>query len=252
MQRTLCSCGSGKVFARCHGDPANEFARTQALAEARQVALLFPSVRLRSPAALGLAERLAAGLGEDEEIDEEALESAAIEVSEARRVVDEWVAAYPDRWSSLCHAAADIGAAERELVKGALAVAVHERLSTPRATLAALELAELSPLPSLAYVLPPMLVWSYDEARVAAATLPDLIDEVAAALHRVEHVDRVHRLAGLVARELPFRGFPRATDALGQATASVGEDIGAAREVATWCLVAYARELAVSYSTSRN
>lgn len=252
MQRTLCSCGSGKVFARCHGDPANEFARVQALAEARQIALLFPSVRLRSPAALELAQRLAAGLGEEEEIDEEALESAAIEGSEARRVVDEWAATYPDRWSSLCHAAADVHAAERELVKGALAVAVHERLPTPRAMLLELELGEPSPLPALAFVLPPMLVWSYDEARVAAATLPDRIDEVAGALHRVDHVERVRTLAGFVARELPLRGFPCVTDALGQACGSVREDVDAAREVATWCLVAYARELGATYVTSRN
>jgi len=62
VKATHCSCGSGRSFGRCHGDPRNEFARTQALAEARQVALLFPSGRLRVPEALALAERLARAL----------------------------------------------------------------------------------------------------------------------------------------------------------------------------------------------
>ena len=61
----LCQCGSGRSFERCHGDPRNEFARVQALAEARQLALLFPSVRLTSAPVLAFAERVAAELGDD-------------------------------------------------------------------------------------------------------------------------------------------------------------------------------------------
>lgn len=251
---TLCSCGSGRSFDRCHGDPRNEFARTQALGEARQVALLFPSVRFRAQEALALAERLARELGDDEELRAEALAdaAAAIEEREARRLVDEWSAAYPDRWASLCHAAADVEAAEAELVQGALAAVIHERLPTPPELVVELELVELSPLPSLAFLLPPQFVWAYDEARTAAVALPDQIDEVAAALGRIEHVERVRTLAGFVRRELPFRSFPRTTAALTEACAAVEKDIDSTRAVMTLCLIAYVHEIGQSYITSPN
>ena len=138
MHDELCSCGSGRVFVRCHGDPVNEFARVQALSEARQIALLFPSARLRNVDEL--AESLARELADADEIDS-ALETAMAEVGgeESSRLVDEWSEAYPDRWASLCHTADDIAAAEHEFVKGALTAAVHERLPTPRELLVELE-----------------------------------------------------------------------------------------------------------------
>ena len=145
VKGTLCSCGSGRSSNRCHGDSRNEFARTQALAEARQAALLFPSVRLRAADALALAERIAEALSDREQIAEDVLAdaAAAIDEREAHRLVSEWSAAYPDRWSSLCHTAADVDAAERELVKGALAAAIYERLPTPPELVVELELIEL-------------------------------------------------------------------------------------------------------------
>lgn len=169
--------------------------------------------------------------------------AAAIDEREAHRVVSEWCAAYPDRWSSLCHAATDVGAAERELVKGALAAAVYERLPTPRELVVELELIELSPCAALALLLPPQFVWSYDEARAAAVALPGRIDEVAAALGRIEHVERVRALSGLLSRELPFRGFPRASAILAESCAAAESDIEFARAVSTLSLIAYAREL---------
>ena len=245
VKTALCSCGSGRPFDRCHGDPRNGFARTQALAEARQVALLFPSVRPRAPDVLALAERLAEDLGDDEELDEDVLAdaAAAIDEEEAHRLVGDWSAAYPDRWSSLCHTAADVEAVERELVTGALAAAVHERLPTPLELVIELELAELSPCPALALLLPPQFVWSYDEARVAAVALPGRIDEVAAALGRVEHTERVRRLSGLVSRELPFHELPSASAVLANACAAVESEIEFARAVSTLSLLAYVHEL---------
>lgn len=245
MQTTPCSCGSGRSFKRCHGDPRNEFARRQALLEARQIALLFPSVRPRAPEALALAARLAGGLGEHEELEDDALAvaAAAIEERERRRLVDEWAAAYPDRWSSLCHTSADVAAAELELVKGALAAAVHERLPTPPEMVMELELVEPSPAPALALVLPPQFVWSYDEARAAAAALPDRIDEVAAALGRVEHVERVRSLAGFLGAELPFRGFPRASAVLAEACEATEGELEFVRAVYALGLLAYVYEL---------
>lgn len=245
MQTSPCSCGSGRSFERCHGDPRHEFARRQALLEARQIALLFPSVRPRTVDALALADRLAGDLGEDEELDDDALTvaAAAIEEREARRLVDEWAAAYPDRWSSLCHTSADVAAAEHELVKGAFAAAVHERLPTPPEVIMELELAEPSPVPALALVLPPQFVWSYDEARAGAAAHPGRIDEVAAALGRVEHVDRVRSLAGFLRAELPFRGFPRASAVLAEACGETERDHEFVRAVCSLSLLAYAYEL---------
>lgn len=112
--------------------------------------------------------RGAAELGDGEELREDVLAgaAAAIDEREAHRLVDEWSAAYPDRWSSLCHTAADVEAAERELVKGALAAAIYERLPTPPELVVELELIELSPCPALALLLPPQFVWSYDEAGI--------------------------------------------------------------------------------------
>lgn len=253
MQRDLCSCGSGRSFERCHGDPANEFARVQALAEARQIALLFPSVRLSDPRSLVLADRIAAQLGEDEEPRDEALEEvvAVVGADERRHVVDAWVSEYPDRWQSLSHTSGDVAGAERELLKGAVAAAIHERLPTPRDRLVELELVELSPGPAFAFLVPPQFVWSYDEAWAAAAADPERIEEVGSALGRIAHVERVRRLADLLRRELPFAGFPRTSATVAAAVASVDE-LPFARSVTSLCLLAYVQELGLSYSTSRN
>ena len=250
----LCSCGSGRPFDRCHGDPANEFARDQALAEARQIALLFPSVRLSGRAALEQVALVTSRLAEDEDPDDIALQRIvdAAGVEEGQRVVDGWTSMYQDRWASLCHTAADVPAAERELLRGAAAASVHERLPTPRDRLIELELADMPPGPALAFLIPPQFVWSFDEARAAALAGLEKTEELAAALGRIEHVDRLHALAGFVERELPFAGFPRTSEALVEAVAAVKEDLGIARSVTALSLAAYVHELALSYSTSRD
>jgi len=142
MRADLCSCGSGRSFTRCHGDPRNEFARVQALAEARQIAVLFPPVRLRSKAALAFAERVANDFPGAERVPEKLLDEglASVDSDERREVVDNWVDEYPDRWASLTRVAADVGAAEQELLRGALEVAVAERQPTPRELLVELDL----------------------------------------------------------------------------------------------------------------
>src|SRR5687768_18433110 len=104
----LCRCGSGRSFERCHGDSRNAFARVQALAEARQLALLFPCVRLRSASVLAFAERVAGELG-DQEVSEDILDEGLqlVDESERRRLVEEWICDFPDRWASLVATAAD-------------------------------------------------------------------------------------------------------------------------------------------------
>jgi hypothetical protein len=226
----------------------------QALAEAREVALLFPSARLRSAEPLARAEALAHELADVEDVPEAALADVILLVdeAEARRLVDDWTSVYPDRWASLCHTAGDVSAAERELVVGAVAAAIHERMPTPRDVLVELELADLPPGPALALVLPPQFLWSYDEARAAAVVLPDQFDELAAALGRFEHVERLRALAGLVRRELPFGDFPSASEVLLKACAEVERDDAFAREILMVSLMAYARELTLRHGASRN
>jgi len=92
-------------------------------------------------------------------------------------------------------------------------------------------------------VLPPQFVWSYDEARAAAVALPDRIDELATALGRVEHTERVRTLAGRLSRELPFRGCPRASAVVAYACRATESDVEFARAVSTLSLVAYVHEL---------
>lgn len=249
----LCSCGSGRTFARCHGDPANEFARRQALEEAREIAFLFPTVRPHSAAALADAEAIARRVPADEPPDELLAEAVErLDAGEARRVVDGWTSVYPDRWASLVHAAADVGGAERELVTGALAAAVHERQPTPTEMLVELELIEPPPAVTLAFLLPPQFLWSYDEARAAAVAPPRAHDDVSAALGRFEHVERVRRLTALVERELPLSRFPRTSTALAEACDRVHDDVDFARGVLSLALTGYARLLDESYITSRN
>ena len=251
MVAMLCPCGSGNPFDRCHGDPSNEFARVQALLEARQLAYLFPSVRLGADSA-AVVGRLARGLRDDDVPSEEALDAAASRVPkrERRRLVRTWATAYPDRWAGLRHTAGDAEAAEREVVKGALDAAVHEVLPTPPAALAEIEAAAATPLASLALLVPPQFVWSFDEGRAAAAAADDRVDEVAAALGRMEHFERVRRMARLVEREVPFAEFPRTSAAVAEACAVVAEDLNAARAVGSLLLAGYAAELRKRSSTS--
>jgi hypothetical protein len=249
----LCSCGSGKTFERCHGDPRNDYAREQALAEARQIAWLFPAVRTESPDALAHADRLARNVGDDDPPDELLDEALAdLDDEEARRVADSWRSAYPDRWESLARAAGDEAAVERELARGVLAAAVHERLPTPRELLIELEVTEPSPVVALAFVLPPQFLWSYDEARVAAVAPLQAHDEISVSLGRIEHVERLRRLAALVQRELPFAGFPKTSTALSDACELVRTEVTFARGVLSLALTAYARQLDDSYITSQN
>lgn len=250
----LCSCGSGKTFERCHGDPRNEYAREQALAEARQIAWLFPSLRTDAPAVLAFADDAARRLGAVDEVGDDVLAEGVtlLDERETRRLVDSWGETYPDRWASLIHAAGDVAAAERELVMGVLAAAIHERLPTPHELLVGLELTDLAPPVALASVLPPPFLWSYDEARAAAVALPWEVEEMSLALGRIEHVERLRRLATFVERELPFEGLPRTTAAISDACRLARSDDEFARSVLTLALMDYARELNESYTTSRN
>jgi hypothetical protein len=250
----LCTCGSGKTFERCHGDSANAFAREQALAEARQIAWLFPAVRTDAPALLAFADDAAGGLEAVDDVGDDVLADGLTRLDdrEKRRLVDSWSGEYPDRWASLTRAAGDVAAAECELVLGVISAAIHERLATPHELLVGLEVIDPTPSVALAAVLPPPFLWSYDEARAAAAALPWQLEEVSLALGRMEHVERLRRVATFVERELPFEGLPETTAAISDACRLVDSDVEFARGVLALALMGYAHELNARSAASRN
>jgi hypothetical protein len=251
----LCQCGSGRSFERCHGDPRNGFARVQALAEARQLALLFPSVRLSSAPVLAFAERVAAELGEADELPADVLDEGLRLVGESERslLVESWRHDFPDRWASVVHTAADEQAVLREVTLGALEIAVATCAATPPELVAAVDSSGFPAGAALAFVLPPPYVWSYNDARAAALAGDDGIDEMAAALMRSEHEERVRELSASVERELPFAGFRVASELLAEACRATREDLQFLRGVLTLVLYAYVRELELApYVASRN
>lgn len=252
-----CRCGSGLPFSRCHGDPRNEFAREQALQEAEQIAMLFPSVRLQGQEIDAFAERAAAACPDDdpaEDLLEEGL--GLVDAPEWRRVVDGWMEVYADRWQSLTHTAGDRGATERALVKGALRCAIAERQASPHEVVEVLDDGRLrrSPFAALALVVPAQFVWSRDEAaaaEVAAAhskrrDRTEVVEGVAYALMTFAHVGRTRKLAGRLGSELPIVGLPEASKILSAACSEVEREIGAARTATAGLLVAYVEYLHIS------
>lgn len=258
----LCSCGSGRLFERCHGDSANAYAREQALLEARHIAGLFPCVRVEAPAVLAFGRALASGLSDDDELDDDELDAAfeLVDPAERRRIVDAFVVPYADRWASLCRAAGDVEAAERELVLGALEVAVEERRATPRAVFQEIEDDGVPDAAALVLVVPPFFVWSFAEAHAAAAAAEGraelagfrAIERVGVALLTAQHTARVRRLASVVDDELPVRAFPRASSVLREAIGRALGELDFAQKVALFGLAAYAARLPDDVSPSLN
>jgi SEC-C motif len=253
MARDTCKCGSGLPFARCHGDPRNEFARVQALREAEGIAVFFPTVRLQGPEVEGFVEETAAAFPDSEDLPvEEGL--ALIRPEELGRLVDSWARPYADRWLSLTTAAGDVGAAERTLALGALRVAVYERQPTPHELLEPLDDGAMhrSPLAALTLVLPPEFVWSADEARAARAAADgrrkarqrsDAVEQVAYALVSWDHVRRLRALSMRLSVELPSCGLPTTARVLGDACSRVARSEDDARAAVAGLLIAYAERL---------
>jgi hypothetical protein len=252
----LCTCGSGLPFARCHGDPANDYARATALGEAEAIAALFPAVRAHGAAIEVFLDELVAG-PDDLAVDDSRLGEgvALLEAAERRRLVDSWARPYADRWASLTRAASDTAAAERALIVGALRMGVDERRRVPRDIVEVLEDGQLrrSPFAALALVLPPMFVWSRDEAAAAFAAasgrrkLADrlrAVEDVAYALASFDHIRRTRRLVGRLAAELPFAGLPVASETLAGPCREVELDDTSARTATAAILIAYVEHIA--------
>jgi hypothetical protein len=256
VRERICTCGSGLPFVRCHGNPFNYFAREQALAEAEMVAMLFPTVRVRGEHIEEYARRMAAMLPGEDDIPEPLIEEGLDLVgrAERRRVVESWSHPYADRWASITYTAGRRGAAETALVAGALRAAIAEVQPTPRGRVEPFEDESLrrSPLAAVALVVPPMFVWSRDEAEAATAAaagrrkLRDrlrTIEHVGFALITHGHVRRLRRLAAFVAAELPFAGLPAASESLAGACRAVAADDEDARAATVASLLAYVEEI---------
>jgi hypothetical protein len=252
-------CGSGLPFARCHGDPGNEYARIAALNEAEAIPALFPFVRAQGPAFEAFVERVAGDAAEDDDIDVSVLAEgiSLLDAGERRRLVDSWAVPYADRWASLNRAAGDTAAAERALLIGALRVAVDERAPTPRDIVGLLEDRRLSgsPFAALSFVVPPMFVWSRDEANAASAAASGrrkpaqrhhAIEQVAHALATFDHLRRTRGLVARLAAELPFEDLPVASETLAGPCREVEVDDESARTAAAALLIAYVEQIALA------
>jgi hypothetical protein len=168
--------------------------------------------------------------------------------------VDEWADRYPDRWASICAAAGDVELIERVVVASAVRGAISERRPVRRALIVPLEDAVLADAPcsALAAVLVPPIIWSRDDAIVAAEKGAHIanpearfraVERYAATRVRNAHVERVRRHAARLARQLPIEGLPRASEALAEGCTEVREDEPVARDVASVLLASYAMSL---------
>jgi hypothetical protein len=228
----------------------------QALGEAHDISALFPWVRPRDPIVEAFAERVALELDPADyrvptAVVEEGL--ALLDAAERRRIVDEWAERYPDRWASISAAAGDVEMLERAIAASAVRGAISERRPTPRELFIPLEGGALrrSPCAALALVLAPPLVWSRDEALLAAGAVAhvrgfkarfDALEQMAPDWVGDEHVERVRTIAARVRSRLPV-GLPRATETVVDGCRQVERDEQLAEGVAAVLLASYALSL---------
>lgn len=225
-----------------------------ALAEAHDIAALFPRVRPRDDVLDAFAERVARELDSvDQSVAPNRVEEgvALLDEWERRRIVDEWTGKYPDRWASLCRAAGDVALTERVVVASAVRGAISERRPAPRGVLALLEALPppMSRCGVLGVALAPPLLWDRDDAILVAgaAGSPRDPQRFLAIAHelgnaRVEewHVERVRQLAGRIENDLPFAGLPRASAMLEAGCCETREEEDAAVGLAGFLLASYA------------
>jgi hypothetical protein len=214
---------------------------------------MFPCVRVKGAEIDAFAESAAL---EDPggDVPESTLERGLdlVDAEQRAAVVASWVEPYADRWASLTRAAGDPGAAEDALVRGALRAAIAERQETPVELVRELDDGALrrSPFAVLSLAVPPMFVWSVDEARAAQVAAAqrgprrraDAVQEVAYALMTFIHTRRTTALVVRLAAELPFAGLPEATRTIGDACEEVERRLVAARATTAALLIAYVEQ----------
>jgi hypothetical protein len=256
----LCYCGCGRLLEACHGLPPRERRQRRpeldGLAEIHDASALFPSVRPRGAVFEAYAKQVAASLDpNDLHVPIEAVGHGMELLSEAehRRIIDNWVSAYPDRWTSVCSAVGNRALVEHAFVASAVRGAISERRPVPRALVAPFESGNLrgSPVAALGLVFPPALIWNRDAAillrgrgRQSPRISPRDFDRwlsLAGSFVEGEQVDRVRARARWLAGQLPVAGLPAASDTLRRGCEIVESSDLAASELAALSLVAYAR-----------
>ena len=250
------------MYELCHGLPRSirrvRKRELDALAETHDVSVLFPCVRPRDPVFEAYAEQVASALDPaDPCVPVDAVEGgiALLDEAECRRIVDEWVRAYPDRWGSVCTAVGDPSLVARAFVASAVRGAMTERRPVSRDLVALFEGGKLqrSPVAALGLVLAPPLVWNCDAValfRVEIVLAKGLSaaqfdDALAVAFEYVGdgQVQRVRAVSARLGHQLPIAGLPTASKTLRRGCGIVASDDAAASELAALLLVMYQQAL---------
>lgn len=254
-----CFCGSGRLTTDCHELPRHARRRRRAeldaLAEAHDLAALFPGVRPCDAVLEAYAASTASELDPAEPaVPVDAVEAGLLLLSaaERRRLVDTWVAAYHDRWRRIVEPVDDVQLVERAVTAGAVRMLLLEHRPLPAALFALLEGGTFRHYPAnaLTLLVPPPAVWSMDEACAVLLLLPrparfdpgwfDAVEGHAGGCVGPEHVERLRRAGSRIAAQLPVVGLPRATETVAAGIAEIDADEGWAGAIAARLLALYA------------
>ena len=223
------------------------------LAEANDIAALFPGVRPYDDVFAAYADRAALDIdGHGPRVPIRIVEDglALLDSAERRRIVDSWCDPYPDRWAAMIADGGSETPIRRAVVAGAVRVAILERCPLPREALAVFEGGLFGNLPANALTLlaPPQGTWSIDEAIAADGIVPggprfeparfDALERYAQGCVTNEHIERLRDAATRIEMQLPIVGLPRASATLAAACAIIATDEG-------WCAAISARQLAL-------
>jgi hypothetical protein len=225
-----CPCGSGRKHKLCCGKTREEerrLARLEVVVEdATRMAGLFPRLRPSGKAFSAWADRVAA----DDWSEARAQDALALLEPADRSRITAGLPGLCERYSAKL---GDERLAEQAVLVGAAAAALRERLPPDPGVLELLEEREdlrSDPVEALALVLEAGDLWGVLESAELDAELsrlPDELDEdeyearweavVAAAAERLGtrwHRRRLEELVGRLRLQLPFRDYPKTSDAL--------------------------------------
>jgi hypothetical protein len=259
MSSEPCRCGSGLPVSRCHSPAAQPSLRLEALAWVHRLGQWFPFLRPRGAEFARFAERLADDLGHrEDDVPSRQIEEglALLSESEHARLVAAFADCHLDQWEAVTADLGDEALARRALVTGAVRAGIGDRRAPPRRVLEDIDSGK-APAPhprgALMLVLDPSAIWDIEAAQEASGEdlVPGRIKAVAVSRLDEGHGRRVARLAGHLARHLPFDDLPRTSSLLEEACRLAERDEAFASTVAIDSLVVYVAHR-FAYTTSRN